>query len=98
VGAIMGAARWPYTMPVATVSPGKFGLYDMAGNVWDVDRQPVLPLRPPWMRRPSSGRPRGGSWSMADFVSVRLTDRSPTDPSNTRTNVGFRCARNVSSP
>jgi formylglycine-generating enzyme required for sulfatase activity len=36
---------------------------------------------------------RGGSWSMVDFLFVRLTDRSPADPSTRNTNVGFRCVR-----
>lgn len=92
VGAILAAARWPFTTRVATVAPGKFGLYDMAGNVWEWTASRYCPYDEPDCndtRRVA----RGGSWSMADSISVRLTDRSPAEPSNTTTNVGFRCAR-----
>jgi formylglycine-generating enzyme required for sulfatase activity len=95
--AILGAARWPYTMRVATVAPGKFGLYDMAGNVWEWTASQYCPYDHPGCDDPRRVV-RGGSWSMADFVSVRLTDRSPADPSSTTTNVGFRCARSATAP
>ena len=97
VAAILGAARWPFTMRVATISPGQFGLYDMAGNVWEWTASRYCPYDHPGCDDPRRVV-RGGSWSMADVVSVRLTDRSPADSSNMTTNVGFRCARSASVP
>jgi formylglycine-generating enzyme required for sulfatase activity len=94
--AILAAARWPFTTRVAKVSSGLFGLYDMAGNVWEWTASRYCPYDHAGCDDPRRVI-RGGSWSMADVVSVRLTDRSPADPSNTITNLGFRCAKSVGS-
>jgi len=31
-----------------------------------------------------------------DYLFVKLTDRSPSDPSTRNTSIGFRCARSAS--
>ena len=89
---VVHVAHWPLTSRVARTSPGAFGLYDMDGNVWEWTASRYCPYGHPGCGD-SRRVVRGGSWSLVDFVYVRLTDRSPSDPSTRNTNLGFRCAR-----
>jgi formylglycine-generating enzyme required for sulfatase activity len=88
----MGSHHWPLTGPVAKGAPGAFGLYDMAGSLWEWTSSPYCPYD-----HPACGDPRrvvrGGSWSVVDYTFVRLTDRSPSAPSTKNTSIGFRCVR-----
>jgi len=89
-----GAARWPSASRVAAGKPGPFGLFDMAGNVWEWTSSAYCPYD-----HPGCGDHRhvvrGGSWSLVDYLFVRLTDRSSSDSSTRNTDLGFRCARNA---
>ncbi|MGA7122834.1 MAG: SUMF1/EgtB/PvdO family nonheme iron enzyme [Polyangiaceae bacterium] len=94
---LQAAERWPFTSRVAMTWQGPFGLFDMAGNVWEWTSSPYCPYD-----KPACGDSRmvvrGGSWTMVDYLFVRLTDRSPTDPKTRNTNLGFRCARSSPAP
>ena len=91
---------YAFTSPVANFSPNGYGLYDMAGNLWEWtadwyggDYYLNLPSSNPL--GPDGGESRvlrGGSWiSYGDFL--RSANRSSIDPSVTYDNFGFRCSR-----
>jgi len=96
-----GKDVWEYTSPVGSFAPNGYGLYDMAGNVyeWCADwygenYYANSPRQNP--RGPDSGVQRvcrGGSWSSFDYA-LRAAYRNSHDPTNTYSYVvGFRCAQ-----
>ncbi len=91
------------TQPVGSYESGKspYGLYDMAGNVWEW----VSSLYKPYPYNALDGREdphsnemrvlRGGAW-ISEVKSVRSTYRYGVDPTYTGYYlVGFRCARSI---
>lgn len=87
------------TSPVKSYENGKspYGVYDMAGNVWEW----VNSLYKPYPYNSNDGNEsafsseehvlRGGSWNASSNY-VRTTYRNKAIPINTSNGVGFRCA------
>ena len=99
-----GFDRWKYTAPVASFPANGFGLFDMAGNVYEwtadwydlhyYDRSPEVD--PPG---PSSGRrrvARGGGGFINSKV-LRVSARLSADPGIRNVGLGLRCVLPASS-
>jgi formylglycine-generating enzyme required for sulfatase activity len=88
----------PYTSPVDAFAANGYGLYDMAGNLWQWcgDLCGIYDSAAQTSPQgPDSGFGRvvrGGYWGY-DAAGARSADRGNRDPHYCGYNVGFRCAR-----
>ena len=93
------AGGYPYTSPVASFAANGYGLYDMAGNVWQWcwdsygSYDPAVLTDPRGPAASGSDRVgRGGSW-VNGANGCRVADRNYDSPSFSGVNFGFRVAR-----
>ena len=86
-GAVEGADRWLNTAPVASFPPNGYGLFDMAGNVWEwtADEYPATSATE------ADRVVRGGAWDTPP-AALRSSARSHYSPAAQNMWVGFRCA------
>jgi len=104
-GGTEGNDQWERTAPVGSFAPNGYGLYDMAGNVWEwcadwYDENYYQNFKNSTANNPKgpdSGTQRvlrGGSWDNVPS-DLRCANRRWYDPSNRVLLIGFRCVRDV---
>jgi formylglycine-generating enzyme required for sulfatase activity len=90
-------------MAVASFSPNGYGLFDMAGNVWEwvndwhqTNYYSISPLKNP--QGPAKGEYkvfRGGGWIDVDERNQMPSFRNYTDPLQKSPTIGFRCVKSL---
>ena len=92
------ADGYEYNAPVGSFAPNGYGLYDMAGNVWewcadwyDSSYYATSPFNNPLGPDYGTNRVmRGGSW-LNGLYSLRVATRTSDPPTHTSHSLGFRC-------
>ena len=96
------AQEYVFTSPVGSYPPNQWGIFDMAGNVYEWVQDAYTPtyaghsrLDPVITDSANSSRVvRGGSWnSSIFFISVGV--RTPKEQGDSDTETGFRCAGDI---
>ncbi|XP_030752379.1 formylglycine-generating enzyme isoform X2 [Sitophilus oryzae] len=87
-----GEDGYIFTNPVNEFPPNKFGLYNMAGNVWEWTEDD-------WQTDPENSKvKKGGSFLCHESYCwrYRCAARSFNTKDSTAANLGFRCAKDIS--
>lgn len=96
-------STWNQTSPVGTFPANRFGLYDMAGNVWQWVQDCYVPNYrgaptdgSAWIIKDCTDRvARGGAWSNANPYFLHAAVRLPFPAAYRAVNRGFRIARTL---
>jgi formylglycine-generating enzyme required for sulfatase activity len=83
-----------HAVAVGSYAPNPYGLYDLAGNVWEFCQDAWAPYSDPRATQRDRRVIRGGSYD-GDAFNLRVTARDSHKSDNPVAFVGFRCARNA---